>query len=110
MWNARKLIPKVPPMLTGFFFGCALYYVLRLVGYCSLLGPVMATASTSKLQFSALPYFARLEDTKTFLAFVPTIIGGALALAIVASTDALLCTKLVTPPGESRRDSDLILL
>lgn len=110
MWNARKLIPKVPPMLTGFFFGCALYYVCRLAGLGALLGPVMATASTSKLAFSALPYFARLEDAGTLVAFAPTIIGGALALAIVASIDALLCTKLVTPPGEPRRDSDRILL
>lgn len=110
MWNARKLVPKVPPMLTGFFFGCALYYAGRFVGLGALLGPVMATASTSTLQFSALPYFARLEDTGTLLAFAPTIIGGALALAIVASIDALLCTKLVTAPGEPRRDSDRILL
>jgi sulfate permease, SulP family len=111
MWNARKLIPKVPPMLTGFCFGCALYYVCRLVGLGALLGPVMAGASTSTLlQFSAFPYFARLDDTATLLAFAPTIVGGALALAIVASIDALLCTKLVTAPGEQRRDSDRILL
>ena len=110
MWNARKLIPKVPPMLTGFCFGCALYYVCQLAGLGALLGPVMASASTTTLQFSAFPYFARLDNTATLLAFAPTIIGGALALAIVASIDALLCTKLVTAPGEPRRDSDRILL
>ncbi|MFZ2068116.1 MAG: SulP family inorganic anion transporter [Xanthobacteraceae bacterium] len=110
MWNARKLIPKVPPMLTGFFFGCALYYVCQFAGLGALLGPVMASASTSTLQFGAFPYFARLEDTATLLAFAPTIIGGALALAIVASIDALLCTKLVTAPDEPRRDTDRILL
>jgi sulfate permease, SulP family len=111
MWNARKLIPKVPPMLTGFCFGCALYYVCRLVGLGALLGPVMAGASTSTLlQFSAFPYFARLDNAATLFAFAPTIVGGALALAIVASIDALLCTKLVTAPGEPRRDTDRILL
>lgn len=110
MWNARKLVPKVPPMLTGFFFGCALYYVCQLVGLGGLLGPVMASASTVTLQLGAFPYFARLADGATLLAFAPTIVGGALALAIVASIDALLCTKLVTALGEPRRDSDRILL
>ena len=44
------------------------------------------------------------------MAFAPTIVAGALALAIIASIDALLCTKLVTAPGEPRRDGDRILL
>ncbi len=26
MWNARKFVPKVPPMLVGIVLGCALYY------------------------------------------------------------------------------------
>jgi len=40
---------------------------------------------------------------------VPTIVGGALALAIIASIDALLCAKLVTASGEPRRDGDRLL-
>ena len=39
----------------------------------------------------------------------PTIVGGALALAMIASIDALLCTKLVMAPGEPRRDGDRVL-
>ena len=27
MWNAKKLLPKVPPMLVGIGLGCILYYV-----------------------------------------------------------------------------------
>ena len=46
----------------------------------------------------------------SLLAFLPTIFGGALALAIIASIDSLLCTKLVTAAGEPRRDGDRILL
>ncbi len=27
MWNAKRLLPKVPPMLVGIALGCALYYL-----------------------------------------------------------------------------------
>jgi len=27
MWNARKIVPKVPPLLVGIVLGCALYYL-----------------------------------------------------------------------------------
>ena len=42
-------------------------------------------------------------------AIVPTIVAGALALAAVASMDALLCAKLVTPLGERTADGDKLL-
>ena len=31
MWNAKKLTPKVPPMLVGIGLGCILYYALDLM-------------------------------------------------------------------------------
>jgi anti-anti-sigma regulatory factor len=37
-------------------------------------------------------------------------VGGGLALAIIASIDALLCTKLVCPQGEPRTDADRLLV
>ncbi len=59
---------------------------------------------------TAFPYFVDLKRSGDLLAFLPTIFGGAVALAIIASIDALLCTKLVTAPGEPRRNGDRILL
>ena len=41
---------------------------------------------------------------------VPVIVSGALALAIIASIDALLCAKLAATPGELRGDGDRLLV
>ncbi len=109
MWNARKLVPKVPPMLVGILLGCALYYACQLVGLGGQLGPVIASQQRASMGLTAFPYFVDLKRSGDLLSFLPTIFGGAVALAIIASIDALLCTKLVTVPGEQRRDGDGIL-
>ena len=110
MWNARKFVPKVPPMLVGIVLGCVLYYACQLAGLGTALGPVIASQQRATMGLTAFPYFADLKRSGDLLAFLPTIFGGAIALAIIASIDALLCTKLVTAPGEPRRNGDRILL
>jgi SulP family sulfate permease len=110
MWNGRRIVPKVPPVLVGIVLGCTLYYFCRFVGLGSELGPVIASQERATIELTAFPYFVNLKHSGDLFAFVPTIFGGALALAIIASIDALLCTKLVTATGEPRRDGDRILL
>src|SRR5580704_171430 len=110
MWNARKFVPKVPPMLVGIVLGCALYYACQLAGLSAALGPVIASQQRATMGLTAFPYFADLKRSGDLLSFLPTIFGGAIALAIIASIDALLCTKLVTAPAEPRRNGDGILL
>jgi len=44
------------------------------------------------------------------VALLPTIVGGALALAVIASIDALLCAKLLARPGDPKVDGDRLLL
>ena len=41
---------------------------------------------------------------------LPTIVGGALALATIASIDALLCSKLLARRGEPKVDGDRLLV
>jgi sulfate permease, SulP family len=110
MWNGKKLVPKVPPMLVGIGLGCILYYVVKLAGLGGYLGPIIASGPRVAIGPTAFPYFAGLAHAGNFVAFLPTILGGALALAIIASIDALLCAKLVTAPGEPRRDGDRLLM
>ena len=90
--------------------GCVLYYFCEFVGLGAYLGPVIASEPRATMALTAFPYLADLKRSGDLFAYVPTIIGGAAALAIIASIDALLCTKLVTAPGEARRDGDRILL
>jgi sulfate permease, SulP family len=40
----------------------------------------------------------------------PTMLGGGLALAFIASIDALLCAKLVSQPGDARTSADQLLV
>ena len=110
MWNAKKLTPKVPPMLVGIGLGCILYYALELAGLGGYLGPVIASGPRTAIGPTAFPYFSGLARESNLIALLPTILGGALALAIIASIDALLCAKLVTAPGEPRQDGDRLLM
>jgi SulP family sulfate permease len=110
MWNARKFSAKIPPMLIGIVLGCALYYLCLALGFGAYLGPVIASQERAVMGLTAFPYFSDLKHSGELLSFAPTILGGALALAMIASIDALLCTKLVTASGEARRNSDAILL
>ena len=110
MWNAKKLLPKVSAMLVGIGLGCTLYYVGVLAGLGSYLGPIIASGPRAAIGPTAFPYFGGLARDNDLIALLPTILGGALALAIIASIDALLCAKLVTAPGEPRRDGDRLLM
>ena len=110
MWNAKKLTPKIPPMLVGMGLGCILYYFGELAGLGGYLGPVIASGPRAPIGPTAFPYFAGLAHESNLIALSPTILGGALALAIIASIDALLCAKLVTAPGEPRQDGDRLLM
>jgi sulfate permease, SulP family len=110
MWNAKKISAKTPPMLIGFVLGCALYYLCQTLGLSAYLGPVIANQERAVMGLTAFPYFSDLKHSGELLSFAPTILSGALALAMIASIDALLCTKLVTAAGEPRRDGDGILL
>ena len=51
---------------------------------------------TVLVDFSGLPMATPLENS------APTILSSALALAVIASIDALLCAKLTSQPGELR--------
>ncbi len=109
MWNSRKLIPKIPPLLVGLAVGTAAYYAFVAFGLREALGPVIGEAS--KDAFSPTPWkdVGDLMRADTLLALWPTVLGGGLALAAVASIDALLCAKLVCQPGDARLDADRLL-
>jgi MFS superfamily sulfate permease-like transporter/CRP-like cAMP-binding protein len=110
MWNARRITAKVPPVLIGLGCGMIAYYALVLAGLGELLGPIIGppTASAAMrsvlVDFSGLPMAAPLENAAS------VILPGALALAVIASIDALLCAKLTSRPGELRAGDDGLLI
>jgi SulP family sulfate permease len=110
MWNARRITTKVPPILIGLGCGIVAYYAILVSGFGDMLGPVIGplTASAAMrtvwIDFSGLPMAVPLENS------VSVILPGALALAVIASIDALLCAKLTSQPGELRSGDDRLLI
>ena len=110
MWNARRITAKVPPILIGLGCGIVAYYAILVSGFGDMLGPVIgpliasAATRTVWIDFSGLPMAVPLENS------VSVILPGALALAVIASIDALLCAKLTSQPGELRAGDDRLLI
>ena len=110
MWNARHITQAIPPLLVGLASGTAAYILLVAFGLRSYLGPTIGQATVT-MPIPVLPAgLGDLAGTAAFFQLWPTVLGGGLALAIIASFDALLCTKLVSRPGEPRRDADRLLV
>jgi len=109
MWQARAFLPKVPPLLTALIVGTALYYALIALGLRPYLGPVIGTSS-APITPMPVSNLTDLTHSGKFSEIVPTILTGAVALAIIASIDALLCAKLVTPPGGEKIDGNRLLM
>jgi len=110
MWNSRKLLPKVPPLIVGLAIGTGFYYALSALGLGHALGPVIGTTRNAELKPTMFQHFADLAHSGTVFELWPTILGGGLALAVIASIDALLCAKLVTQPGDPKLDGDPLLV
>jgi SulP family sulfate permease len=109
-WQSKRFLPKVPPIATGLLVGTVLYYAFGLAGLGNSLGPTIGSGLFTSYKVPNFPQFAELARSPGLLSLLPTIIGGALALAIVASIDALLCAKLLAQPGEAKANSDRLLM
>ena len=101
MWHARRFTTAIPPLIVGLVAGTATYYTLSAFGWSARLGPVIGSTPAAKLQPSNVPAFAELVRDPRLLELLPTMVSGALGLAIIASIDALLCAQLLRRPGES---------
>src|SRR5438477_760177 len=110
MWNARRITTAIPPVLIGLGCGIIAYYGIVVSGFGDMLGPTIGplTASaamrTVLIDFSGLPMAAPLESSAS------VILSSALALAVIASIDALLCAKLTSQQGELRAGDDHLLI
>jgi len=110
MWSARKLLPKIQPIIIAMVVGWSVFLLCKFIGLGAYLGPLINSVSSPAIGVTSLEYFEGLVHGGAFLQVAPTIVGGAVALAIIASIDALLCAKLVTAPDEPRRNGDQLLV
>jgi SulP family sulfate permease len=110
MWNSRKIAPRVPPLVVGLGLGTAAYYALIAFGLREQLGPIIGDATKDIVSHTPWENAGELMQTGALVQLWPTMLGGGLALAIIASLDALLCAKLVSQPGDTRSDADRLLM
>jgi len=110
MWNARKITIRLPPMLVGLGCGIIAYYALVIAGFGGSLGPIIGLPTASAAMRTVLVDFSGLAMAAPLEQSWPLIVSSALALAVIASIDALLCAKLASRPGELRAGDDRLLV
>jgi sulfate permease, SulP family len=110
MWHARRITTRVPPMLVGLGCGMLVYGGLALAGLSNMLGPVIGPPTASAAMRTVLVDFSGLAMAEPLERSWLLIVSSALALAIIASIDALLCAKLASRPGELRAGDDRLLV
>jgi sulfate permease, SulP family len=109
-WNARWITTKAPPVLIGLGCGIIAYYGMVVLGFGGMLGPIIGPPTASAAMRTVLVDFSGLPMTAPLQSSASVILSSALALAIVASIDALLCAKLTSQPGELRAGDDSLLI
>src|SRR5580692_5571435 len=110
MWNARRIAAKVPPVLVGLGCGLVVYYAFVLAGFGDMLGPIIGPPTASAAMRTVLVDFSGLKMAAPLEHSAPTILSSALALAVIASIDALLFAQLTGQPGELRAGDDSLLI
>jgi sulfate permease, SulP family len=110
MWNARRITTRLPPMLVGLGCGIIAYCALVIAGFGGSLGPIIGLPTASAAMRTVLVDFSGLAMAAPLEQSWPLIVSSALALAVIASIDALLCAKLASRPGELRAGDDRLLV
>jgi len=108
--RGARFTRTIPPTILGLGTGMLLYYALIGLGFGEMLGPVIGHIPV------ALPdprYALELAGTLTYpelQSLLPVLIGGALSIAVVASLDATLCSRVVAADSGRRFDGNRELL
>jgi SulP family sulfate permease len=109
IWQGRRISQRVPPALLGLMFGTAAYYALSAFGLAAWLGPTIGTIPDrwpNGQFFGAAIAFATHPAA---LKMAPLIVLSALSLAVVASLDVLICSRIVEAMTGQRTDANRLL-
>jgi MFS superfamily sulfate permease-like transporter len=97
-------------LLVGLAIGVAVYYGLKFLGLSAALGPTIGVPSAGAIVPAPHAELMQADNLGRVVAAGPTIIFGALALAIISAIDAMLCARLLWRPGDRRGDSNRMLV
>jgi len=108
--KGARLVPSIPPTILSLAVGTITYYALIGLGFGAMLGSVIGPIPV------VLPdprYALELASTLTYpglQSLLPILIGGAVSIAVVASLDATLCSRVVAADSGGRFDGNRELL
>jgi len=109
-WNGKKIAPKIPPVLQGLAAGTVAWYALTALGLRALLGPVIGDIPQGLITPLNLEPLRDVAGASDVLELSSLMFFAALALAFIASMDALLCERIVAGPTAPPRNSDVQLV
>jgi SulP family sulfate permease len=109
IWNGARLSRRLPPALLGLLFGTAAYYLLAAAGLGAGLGPTIGALPDSlpdgRFLGAAIGFAAQPEAVE----LLPVMLASALSLAVVASLDILICSRIVEGLSGQRSDGNRTL-
>ncbi len=95
IWYGPRFMPRVPAPIAGLAAATALHHALALVGLRGHLGAVLGSIPAAVPSFASVAALPALVQDAYLRAHWPSFFAAAVSLAVVASLDALLCTKAV---------------
>jgi sulfate permease, SulP family len=108
-WNAKRWVARMPPVLFGLLAGTVAYYALVGLAGKALLGPVLGSAPSVALIPVNASVFVELIRHPQFGEILPLLLSGAFSIAVIASVDALVCSRLLEGPGAPRTPANVQL-
>jgi sulfate permease, SulP family len=110
MIHGSKVTRRIPAVLTGLIFGICAYYGLQAFGMGGQLGSVVGAIEFKLPDLHIVrSIIGALQDPVIFH-MAPLILVWSASLALLASFDTLLCTKVVENSSRMSSDSNFNLV
>lgn len=100
--KGARITQKIPAVLLGIFAGVGLYYLLHAAGLGRQLGPTIGAIPFAIPGPGYLPVFFGLLGDSALREIMPSLITGALSLALIASLDGLLCARMLATNSDRK--------
>jgi len=108
-WHARRWVTRMPPLLFGLAAGTVAFYAIAGIVGRSTLGPALGTVPGLDTLFVNPGALMQMAHHSHISEALPIILSGAAAVAIIASVDALLCSRMLESTGARRTPTDVQL-
>jgi SulP family sulfate permease len=108
-FRAPRFTRRIPGVILGLIAGCVFYYLLAGLGLGAHLGPLIGPIPPAFHEAFYAPDFAAVLGAGSG-SFLPILVSSALSLAIIASLDSVLCSKIMENVTHIRSQSNLELV